>query len=88
MQYIGKGEAAFNNHWKDTKKPNSILTFKHFQEQGHNLHSSKSLDLLKNLAVKRTFMLLPFCLISTSLKQLSRDITNDIKVKQNIFDVM
>ena len=33
-------------------------------------------------------MLLPFRLISTSLKQLSRDITNDIKVKQNIFDVM
>ena len=27
MQYIGKGEAAFNNHRKDTKKPNSILPF-------------------------------------------------------------
>ena len=33
-------------------------------------------------------MLLPFHLISASLKQLSRDITNDIMVKQNIFDVM
>ena len=33
-------------------------------------------------------MLLPFRLISASLKQLSRDITNDIIVKQNIFDVM
>ena len=37
---------------------------------------------------KRTFMLLPFRLISASLKQLSRDITNDIIVKQNLFDVM
>ena len=33
-------------------------------------------------------MLLPFCLISASLKQLSRDIINDIIVKQNIFDAM
>ena len=33
-------------------------------------------------------MLLSFRVISNSLKQLSRDITNDIMVKQNIFDVM
>ena len=33
-------------------------------------------------------MLLPFRLISSSLRQLSRDITNDIMVKQNIFDAM
>ena len=33
-------------------------------------------------------MLLPFRLISDSLKQLSRDITNDIIVKENIFDIM
>ena len=30
-------------------------------------------------------MLLPFRLISGSLKQLCRDITNDIIVKQNIY---
>ena len=33
-------------------------------------------------------MLLSFRLISASLKQLSRDISNVIIVKQNIFDVM
>ena len=33
-------------------------------------------------------MLLPFRLISASLKQLRRGITNDIIVKQNIIDVM
>ena len=33
-------------------------------------------------------MLLPFCLTWASLKQLSRDITNDIIVEWNIFDVM
>ena len=33
-------------------------------------------------------MLLPFCQISTSLKQLSSDITNDTIAKQNIFDVV
>ena len=32
-------------------------------------------------------MLLSFRVILNSLKQLSRDITNDIVVKQNIFDV-
>ena len=32
-------------------------------------------------------MLLYFRVISNSVKQLSRDITNDIMVKQNIFDV-
>ena len=38
--------------------------------------------------MKRNFMLLPFRLISASIKQLSRDITNGIMVKQNLFDVM
>ena len=33
-------------------------------------------------------MLLPFRLISTGPKQLSRDMTNDITVKLIIFDVM
>ena len=40
MQYVGKAETAFNlrlnNHRKDTKKPNSTVVCKHFQEQGHN----------------------------------------------------
>ena len=27
-----------NNHSKDTKKPNSILACKHFQEKGHNFN--------------------------------------------------
>ena len=45
MQYIGRAETAFNlrlnNRRKDTKKPNSILACKHFQEkrQDFNKHS-------------------------------------------------
>ena len=39
MQYVGKAETAFNlrlnNHRKDTKKPNPILAWKHFQKQEH-----------------------------------------------------
>ena len=73
MQYVGKAETAFNlrldNYRKDTKKPNSILACKHFQEQGHNsnkhakfmiigklvnLHGSKE-ALLEMLAVKENF---------------------------------
>ena len=42
MQYVGKAETAFNirlnNHRKDTKKPNSILAYDHFQEKGHNFN--------------------------------------------------
>ena len=42
-QYVGKAEVAFNlrlnNHRKDTKKLNSILVCKHFQEQGHNFNN-------------------------------------------------
>ena len=41
-QYIGKSEIAFNlrlnYHRKDTKKSDSILASKHFQEQGHNFN--------------------------------------------------
>ena len=40
MQYVGKAETAFNlrlnNHRKNTDKPNSFLTCKHFQEKGRN----------------------------------------------------
>ena len=37
MQYVGKAETAFNlrlnNYRKDTKKPNSILAWKHFHQK-------------------------------------------------------
>ena len=42
MQHVGEAETAFklrlNNHSKDTKKPNFILTWKHFQEKGYHFH--------------------------------------------------
>ena len=42
MQDVGKAETAFNlrlnNHRKDTKKLNSILACKRFQEKGHNFN--------------------------------------------------
>ena len=50
MQYVGKAETAFNlrlnNNKKDTKKPNSILACKHFQEKdiiSSNVPNSSSL---------------------------------------------
>ena len=75
MQYVKKAETAFslrlNNHRKDTKKPNSVLAFKYFQEQGINfnkhaeliitdklvsLHGSKK-TLREMLVVKESFWL-------------------------------
>ena len=66
MQYVGKAETAFNlrlnNHRKDTKKPNSILACKHFQEQGHNCNKHAKfiiIDKLVNLynsSDKRKFL--------------------------------
>ena len=53
MQYIGKAETAFNlrlnNHRKDTKKPNSILACKHFQEQGYNFNKHAKLIIIDKL---------------------------------------
>ena len=56
MQYVGKVETAFNlrlnYHRKDTKKPNSILASKHFQEKGHNFNKHAkfiSIEELVNL---------------------------------------
>ena len=54
MQYVGKSETEFNlglkNHRKDTKKPNSIISCKNFQEQGHNFNKhAKFIDKLVNL---------------------------------------
>ena len=42
MQFVGKEETTFNLrltiHRKYTKKPNSILACKYFQEKGHNFN--------------------------------------------------
>ena len=53
MEYVGKAETAFNlrlnNHRKNTKKPNSILACKHFQEQGHNFNKHAKLIIIDKL---------------------------------------
>ena len=53
MQYVEKAETAFNlrlnYHRKDTKKPNSILACKHFQEQGHNLNKHAKFIIIDKL---------------------------------------
>ena len=53
MQYVGKVETAFNlrlnNHRKDTKKPNSILTCKYFHEQGHNFNKHAKFIIIDKL---------------------------------------
>ena len=53
MQYVGKAETAFNlklnNHRKDTKKSNSFLTCKHFQEQGHNFNKHAKFIIIDKL---------------------------------------
>ena len=56
MEYVGKAETTFNlrlnKHRKETKKPNSILASKHFQEQGHNFNKHANfivIDKLVNL---------------------------------------
>ena len=50
MQYVGKAETAFNlrlnNHRKDTKKPNSNIACKHFQEQGQNFNKHAKLIII------------------------------------------
>ena len=42
IQHVGKTEMTFNlilsNHSKGTKKPDSILACKHFQQKGHNFN--------------------------------------------------
>ena len=53
MQHVGKSENAFNlrlnNHRKDTKKPNSILACKHFQEQGHTFNKHAKFIIIDKL---------------------------------------
>ena len=64
MQYVGKAETAFNlrlnNHRKDTKKPNSILPCKHFQEQGHNFNKDAKLVIRESFCIQKLKTLVPF----------------------------
>ena len=74
MQYVGKAGTAFNlrlnNHRKDTKKPNSILACKHFQEKGHNFNKHAKfiiIDKLVNLhgskeALRELLVIENFCI--------------------------
>ena len=53
MQYVRKAEIAFNlrlnNHRKDSKKPNSILGWKYFQEKGHNFNKNAKFIIIDKL---------------------------------------
>ena len=53
MQYVGKAETVFNlrlnNHKKGTKKSNSILACKHFQEKGHNFNKHAKFFIIDKL---------------------------------------
>ena len=53
MRYALKAEATFNlrlhNHGKDIKKPNSILTYKHFLEQGYNFNKHVKFIFIEKL---------------------------------------
>ena len=53
MEYVGKAETTFNlrlnKHRKETKKPNSILACKHFQEQGHNFNKHANFIIIDRL---------------------------------------
>ena len=52
-QYVGKAETAFNirlnNHRKDSKNPNAILTCRHFQQQGHKFNSHAKFIIIDKL---------------------------------------
>ena len=69
-QYVGKGETAFkirlDNHRKVTKDPNTILPYRHFQQQGRNcnnhakfiiinklVNTSSSKDILRKRLIQR-----------------------------------
>ena len=53
MQYVGNAETAFNlrlnNYRKDTRKPNSILACKDFQEKGHNFNKHAKFIIIDKL---------------------------------------
>ena len=50
---MGEAETLFdlrtNNHRKDTRKPESILANKHFQQKGHNFNKHKKFIIIVNL---------------------------------------
>ena len=52
-QYVRKAETTFNsrlnNHRKDTKNPNAILTCRHFQQQSHNFNSHAKFIIIDKL---------------------------------------
>ena len=75
-QYVGKTETSFNirlnNHGKDVKKVDAIITCKHFQQESHSFNkhakftiidqltnTSKSKETLTQLLIEReTFWIL------------------------------
>ena len=52
-QYVGKGETAFkirlDNHRKVTKDPNTILPYRHFQQQGRNCNNHAKFIIINKL---------------------------------------
>ena len=52
-QYLGNAETAFNirlnNHRKDTKDLNAILTCTHFEQQGHNFNCHTKFIIIDKL---------------------------------------
>ena len=95
IQYVGKAETTLNLRLitteKTQKKPKVILACKQFEKQVHTLCKIPSFHLIswcRNFVERHSFrIVLGNSLISASLKQLSRDITNNIIVRQNILDV-
>ena len=53
IQYVRKVKMTcslrLNNHRKDTKKPNSILTSKHFHQQTHNFNKHSKFIIMDKL---------------------------------------
>ena len=59
IQYVGEAETTFNirlnNHRKGTKKPNSILACKQFQQQGHNFNKHAKFITIDKLVNRHDF---------------------------------
>ena len=54
LQYVGKCKTSFdirlNNHRKDSKNKNPILSCKHFQNSNHNFQRDAKFTLIKQIA--------------------------------------
>ena len=52
-QYVGKAETSFNirlnNHQKDVKKVDTIMTCKHFQQESHNFNKHAKFTIIDQL---------------------------------------